>query len=557
MKVYNSLSKSIDDFNPSSNLVTWYTCGPTVYDMSHIGHARTFITFDVIRRILEHYGYTVFYAMNITDIDDKIIKKVSQLPNLTPENYSSKYMEFVREMENSFWKDMDDLNVLRPIVVTHVTDYISKIVKYIEVLENEGYAYHSNGSVYFDINYYISKGHNIEPLKHILDHDTDGNPNSANTFKNEKKDPRDFALWKKIKPNELGFDTDRWGNGRPGWHIECSVMATDIFGDSMDIHSGGIDLMYPHHQCEIQQATAYLHCKGNVTKESAINPTNESDTSTKKSDTSTKKSDTSTKKSDTSTKKSDSPTKKSDTPKDSANWVKYFLHSGHLYINNEKMAKSANNFITIQDYLQNIGSSQDMRMLFLMHKWYKTLDYSMDTIDEAKRINKTIQGFVDHITFLEKGSHAMKVDLTKDREYLEKINQFKIDVDIALKNNFDTVSAINSILEVVRFSYKYLEEYYNKSIVTLLKNIIISITSIFGLTYSKETNQTINVCKYVDLAINFREDIRKIVVSKENTDSMVKSKIFKVLDEFRDVKLKQAGVEVQDRGVGSTKYVLL
>ena len=526
MKVYNSLSKSIEDFNPSSNMISWYTCGPTVYDMSHMGHARTFITFDIIRRILEHYGYTIFYAMNITDIDDKIIAKVSQLTDLTPENYTSKYMSFVKEMESSFWKDMDDLNVLRPMVVTHVTDYIDKIINYIEQLEDKQYAYHSNGSVYFDVNFFMEKGHDMEPLKHILNHDTDGNPNSANTFKDEKRDPRDFALWKKIKPNELGFDTERWGKGRPGWHIECSVMATDIFGSHIDIHSGGIDLIYPHHQCEIQQASAYLNSNQNGISECSDKKTE---------------------------------------------WVKYFLHSGHLYINNEKMAKSAKNFITIQDYLKHIGSSQDMRMLFLMHKWNKTLDYTMDTIDEAKRINKTIQGFVNHITFLENSKESINLkserdmekelqrDIQKDRDYLHKIHQLKVDVDDGLKNNFDTVSVMNSLLEVIRFTYKYLEENYNMSIVSLFKKTVIDVTSIFGLTYLNTTNpDSSDIGKYVELAIDLREDIRKIIMSSENFDKNVKGKLFKVLDEFRDIKLKEAGVEVQDRSSGkSTKYVLL
>jgi len=501
ISVFNSLTKNKDYFHVDGNIIRWYTCGPTVYDSSHLGHARTFLTFDIVRRIFEHFGYQVFYVMNITDIDDKIIDKVSKLPGLTKENYEQMFKQFVSDMEREFWDDMDSLGIQRPMVVTRVTEYIDKMIKYIEDLEDNGFAYHSNGSVYFDVDEYVKRGFDKEPLRHVIADDSDGNPNSSNNFKDDKKKPYDFALWKKSKPGELTFNS-RWGPGRVGWHLECSVMATDILGKNIDIHSGGIDLVYPHHQCEIMQATAYENNNG-------------------------------------------------------YEWIKYFLHSGHLNIDGEKMSKSLKNFTTIKFYLENVGTSQELRVLFLMHKWDKPLDYSQGTIDEAKWVNKRLQDLVDHLEFTLKEDKPETPYEELDHQFFVLIDKLKRHIDRCLKDNFDTPSAMKAVLDGIPGVYKYLERNRNVSFIRLYYDAIIKITGIFGLEYAKRRTDAVDSSKFIELGINLREDVRKVVMdNKGKIDKQVLGELFKVLDEFRDKKLPEAGVNVQDRSGDTTKYVV-
>lgn len=501
IKLFNSLTKTTEPFQTDGNIIKWYSCGPTVYDTAHLGHARTFLTFDIIRRIFEHYGYQVFYVMNITDIDDKIIERVSKLPDLTQDNYNVKFNEFVRTMEAEFWKDMDQLNIKRPLVITRVTEYIPKMIEYIEELEDTGFAYPSNGSVYFDVQRYIDRGFNNEPLKHLVE-DSENPNEGSNKFKEDKRDPRDFALWKAVKPGELFFQS-RWGPGRPGWHLECSVMATDILGKSIDIHSGGIDLIHPHHQCEIQQSTAH-----------------ENDPSYK--------------------------------------WINYFMHSGHLNIDGKKMSKSLKNFKSIQHYLEHIGSGQELRVLFLMHRWDKPLDYDLDTINEAKWTNKRIQELVDHLQFIifkeDKPDTPYNSD---DTSFFEMLNGLKIDVNASLQNNFDTMTAMKAILDSVSTVYKYLEGNRNRPFIILYYDYLIMILGIFGLKYVNSDESNLDVDKFVRLGVDLREDVRRVVMENKKTmDKETLQRIFAVLDDFRDNRLKDAGIVLQDRSGGdTTKYI--
>ena len=197
ISVFNSLTKKKDNFTTKEKgLIKWYTCGPTVYDVAHLGHARTFLTFDIIRRILEDYfNYEIIYIMNITDIDDKIIEKLNKMPDINKANYQDKFQTLTRYFEKDFFVDMKALNIKEPTVVCRVSEYIDKIIKYIQELQNQQFAYESNGSVYFDIVEYTKRGYNIEPLKKIPTGDDAGDaPNSSNHFKDEKKNPEDFVL---------------------------------------------------------------------------------------------------------------------------------------------------------------------------------------------------------------------------------------------------------------------------------------------------------------------------------------------------------------------------
>jgi cysteinyl-tRNA synthetase len=501
-KVYDSLTKQTMVLKSSSGdkHLKWYTCGPTVYDSAHLGHARTFLTFDIIRRILEHDGYDINYVMNITDIDDKIINKVSQIDGLTDENYKEYFMKFVKDMENQFMTDMDNLNIMRPTVVTRVTEYIDKMIKYIEKLEDDGFAYESNGSVYFDSKTYADKGFEVEPLLKMNNNNSLDDPESQ-LFTTDKKHQNDFVLWKKSKGKEISFDS-KWSKGRVGWHLECSVMATDILGSEIDIHSGGIDLIFPHHQNECIQSNAY----------------------------------------------SNDPNYK---------WVNYFLHSGHLNIAGLKMSKSLKNFVSIKNYLENIGTSQQLRLLFLTHKWNKSLDYNEDTIDSVKQLDKRLTGFIDHLNFiLNEDIRYVQNDETIDALFGQMIEDLKINIHSALHDNFDTPLVMKHLLNSVSETYKYMDTSFDPKLVHTYQQYLLEIFDMFGLNYSIANNDIKDMNKFIKLGVNLREDIRTIVMKhKKNIPEETLKDLFKTLDDFRNVKLVDLGIILEDRPDKKTKYV--
>ena len=337
LKVLNSFGNEKVEFAPSSttnpNYVTWYMCGPTVYDHSHLGHAKTYVCFDIIRRIMtDYFGYDVKLCMNITDIDDKIIMRSNER--------NVHFGELSRAMETEFFKDCEALNIRYPSVVTRVSEYVPEIVAFIEKIIANGYAYESNGSVYFDVQrFHSAEGHtyakleptnfgNLELLK-----EGEGALTGENT---EKRNEQDFALWKKSKEGEPFWESP-WGTGRPGWHIECSAMAGAIFKSyPIDIHSGGCDLKFPHHDNEIAQSEAYYDCD---------------------------------------------------------NWINHFWHTGHLHIKGKKMSKSTKNFFTIKEILEEYTARQ-VRYLFLIHQWDGLMNFTREnSFAEAVAKDKSFTEF--------------------------------------------------------------------------------------------------------------------------------------------------------------------
>lgn len=493
--ILNSLTGKLEKFNHDKNIpIKWYTCGPTIYDSAHLGHARTFISFDVIRRVLTYLGYNIIYVMNITDIDDKIINKVKQLsPNNEVDN--DIYYKFIKEMEADFWKDMDNINILRPTVVTRVTEYIDKIKGYIEKIEDNGLSYISNGTVYIDSNKYIENGFSWDSFGRVASTDY-----TVCEFSSEKKNNSDFALWKASKQGELKFDS-KWGAGRPGWHIECSAMSQNILGDTFDIHSGGIDLIHPHHNNEIIQSIAF----------------NNNNTMP----------------------------------------IKTFLHSGHLNINGEKMAKSLGNFITIKKYLENYNARQ-LRLLFLIHSWNKPMDFTQNIIDEVNIIEKRFIDFYANMEHIKRTNNNNVSTLSiDDMEYLDNFIKLKKDVIELLLQNIDTKNVIRLILDMVQITYKYTNDNLNLNInlVDSFMDYLNEILNVFGLDFTIKNNKNDDTDIYIDMLVDFRKNIRDIV--KENAKNIPKDtiiKLFNQLDDVRDNGLKSLGIVIEDLSSNKKKW---
>ena len=312
MKIYNTFSKSKEDFVPGNpGLVTMYTCGPTVYDYFHIGNARSFIASDMIRRYLEYKGFVVNFVMNLTDIEDKIIKKANE-QNKTPQEIADEY-------SRAFFDDLEKLKVKPASNNPRATNYVADMIAMIKKLEVNGLAYNKDGNVFYDVkkfaNYGKLSGKNLDELE-----------SGARVDVNEEKNnPLDFALWKKAKQGEPSWDSP-WGLGRPGWHIECSVMSTKHLGETIDIHAGGSDLIFPHHENEIAQSEGALKKK----------------------------------------------------------FDKYWMHFGFLNIQNEKMSKSLGNFFTARDILKKY-SAEAVRLFFAQSYYGGPLNFSEELLNSAEK----------------------------------------------------------------------------------------------------------------------------------------------------------------------------
>ncbi|XP_069061221.1 probable cysteine--tRNA ligase, mitochondrial isoform X2 [Pleurodeles waltl] len=358
--VYNSLTRTKEPLVLARpGVVTWYSCGPTVYDHAHLGHACSYVRFDIIRRILSKvFEKDLVTVMVITDIDDKIIKRANE--------------------------------VLQPTVYMRVTDNIPQIISFIEKIIKNGHAYATaKGNVYFDI-------------KSIGDKYGKFSGGFLNTEEelgeSDKRQNKDFALWKKSKPQEP-FWISPWGKGRPGWHIECSTIASIVFGSKLDIHTGGIDLAFPHHENEIAQCEAYHQCE---------------------------------------------------------HWGNYFLHTGHLHLkgSEEKMSKSLKNYITIKDFLKTYSADQ-FRMFCLRCKYRSAVDFSDDSMNEAKSTLSTISSFMNDANAYMKGQlmcHPVREDLL-----WERFTDTKVNVKAALADDFDTPRAVESVMDLIHHGNRQLK----------------------------------------------------------------------------------------------------
>ncbi|ORZ26022.1 cysteinyl-tRNA synthetase [Absidia repens] len=629
LKLQNSMTKSKTEFIPKrGRQVTWYNCGPTVYDASHMGHARTYLAMDIIRRVLEDYfKYDVLFVQNVTDIDDKIIirarqqylfnnlkqstqqldsaligtveeawtayasSKLEKVPgatesalkdwtsfyaSMTPEetakailldekfkmtmtslqtsrsaitsatkslaeNDNSKaaadslldasqdilsvlldkkhgsevnnpkiFRDLPAYWEDKYFEDMDALNVRKPDIQTRVSEYVPEIITYVQKIIDNGYAYEAQGSVYFDTGKY--DGHNghhyakLEPWSKgntALIEDGEGSLGAKLTGQKSKND---FALWKGSKPGEPTWDSP-WGAGRPGWHIECSVMASAVLGDNMDIHSGGIDLAFPHHDNELAQSEAHYNCN---------------------------------------------------------QWVNYFLHAGHLHVEGQKMSKSLKNFISIQEALK-LYTARQIRLFFLQYQWDSKMDFKQSSMMEVIQGETTMKNFFDNV----KGVlHKIRGDGSRgatelpngglthrfgpaEAQLLSFLQDKQDAVHAALCDSINTPVAMDEIMSLVSQTNKYIatgSKSVNPHLLSKVATWVTSMMKTFGVVDNGvdigfgSSDQSETLMPYLHTLSGFRDQVRRMA-----RDNVPHKQFLEACDSLRDKQMVDLGVSLDDQ----------
>ena len=373
MKVFNTLTRQKEELKTiEEGKVKIYACGPTVYNFIHIGNARPLCVFDVLRRFLEYTGYDVRFVQNFTDIDDKIIKRANE-ENLTYKEVSEKYIE-------EFWKDVKGMNIREATVHPKATENIDEIINIVSTLIDKGYAYAVDGDVYFSPKKFDEYG----KLSHQPLEDLEA---GARIMVGEvKKEPMDFALWKSAKPGEPYWESP-WGHGRPGWHIECSAMVRRYLGNTIDIHCGGQDLIFPHHENEIAQSEC---CNG-------------------------------------------------------ASFANYWMHNGYINVDNVKMSKSLGNFFTVRDVAEAYGY-EPIRYLMISSHYRSPINYSTDVIEQCKASLTRLYTCRDNLDF----ALSNAADGEVSEEITAMLNKRREQFIAALNDDLNTADAISAVFELVR-----------------------------------------------------------------------------------------------------------
>ena len=436
MKVYNTLSGKKEEFVPiEEGKVSMYVCGPTVYNLIHIGNARPMIVFDTVRRYMEHRGYDVNYVSNFTDVDDKIIRKANEEGN-DPSVISERYIAECK-------KDMEALHVKPATTHPKATCEIGGMIEMIQTLIDKGHAYVAeDGTVYFKTRSFPGYG----KLSHKnLDDLRSGGRSLLVSGEEQKQDPLDFVLWKPKKEGEPFWESP-WCEGRPGWHIECSVMSKKYLGEEIDIHAGGEDLIFPHHENEIAQSEA---ANGKP-------------------------------------------------------FAKYWMHNGFLNIDNKKMSKSLGNFFTVRD----ISEKYDLQVLrfFMLSAHYRSpLNFSAELMEAAKNGLERIVTCVSNLNFLlekaqtqEPGADEEKA-LVQAKEYVTKFDE-------AMDDDFNTADAISAIFELVKFANTSVGEGASAAFIRALKDEIVELMDICGLTAERQQEM---LDEEIESLIQERQDARK------------------------------------------------
>ena len=417
MKIYNTLTRKKEEFVPiDKNEVKMYSCGPTVYDYFHIGNARPFIIFDTMRRYLEYIGYKVKFVQNFTDIDDKMIKRANE-EGITVKELGER---FIKE----YFEDAQSLGIHKASVHPKATENIDAIIDVVKKLVDNGYAYEVDGNVYFSAKKFKEYGKlSHQPL--------DALEAGARIDVNEhKKDPMDFVVWKAQKPGEPAWESP-WGMGRPGWHIECSAMVNKYLGETIDIHSGGQDLIFPHHENEIAQSEC-ANCKP---------------------------------------------------------FAHYWMHNGYININNQKMSKSLGNFFTVRD-IRKKYDSEVIRFFMLSAHYRNPINFADTLMEQAKSAVERVYTCLENLEFLEKNSQD-KGMCEKCAAIAEKIDQCRTKFIDAMDDDLNTADAIAAIFDIVYIANTEITADLPKSVIRKAIDMIHELGSVLGL-FNSESKTSID-----------------------------------------------------------------
>lgn len=481
MKLYNTMTNKIEEFKTiEENKVKMYVCGPTVYNYIHLGNARPIVIFDTLARYFKYKGMEVDYVQNFTDVDDKIINKSIE-EGISASEVSEKYIK-------CFFEDINRLNILESVKRPKVTENMAEIIETIQKLIDNGFAYEKDGDVYFEVKKYKDYGklsnQKIEELE----------LGARIDVSEIKKNPMDFALWKKKKKEGEPFWESPWGQGRPGWHIECSAMAKKYLGDTFDIHGGGQDLVFPHHENEIAQSKCAYH----------------------------------------------------------GNFANYWLHNGFIQINGDKMSKSLGNFFLLREILEKF-SGNVVRLFILSTHYRKPINFSFENMEDTK---KALQNIVKSMNKFEAIIGKYKNEKTAEitnLDFSQKIDEFDKKFEDAMDEDMNTPQALATIFDQIRETNKFIS--VNKDELSTIyaeieksyESLKRKIGNVFGIeiemenSAKEEDGENMELTKkLIELLIKLRSEAR----SEKN---------FKLSDEIRD-ELKGLGVEIKDNRDGTTDY---
>ncbi len=459
MKIFNTLTRKKEEFVPiEDGKVKIYACGPTVYNYIHIGNARPLCVFDVLRRYLEYRGYDVTFVQNFTDIDDKIIKRANEEGT----DYKTISEKYIKE----FWVDADGLNFRHADIHPRATENIDKIIEIVSGLIENGHAYEVDGDVYFSTKTFKEYGKlSHQPLEDL-------EAGARIMVGDIKRDPMDFALWKSAKPGEPYWDSP-WGKGRPGWHIECSAMNIRYLGEQIDIHCGGLDLIFPHHENEIAQSECFTHKQ----------------------------------------------------------FANYWMHNGYINVDNVKMSKSLGNFFTVRDVAEKYGY-EPIRYLLISSSYRSPINYSTDIIEQCKAALQRLHTCRDNLDFELKNVTDGALDETVKAQFDKRVEQF----NTALDDDLNTADGIAAVFDLVRdINTLAIGKGASKATVEYAIKIFDMLTDVLGLVYNrKEENADAEIDAMIEArtaarkeknwaeADRIRDELKSMGIVLEDTTQGVK-----------------------------------
>ncbi len=429
--IYNTLTRNKEVFKPlEEGKVGIYVCGPTVYNYIHIGNARPAIVFDTVRRYFEYKGYDVNYVLNFTDVDDKIIA--------TAQESGKEVSEITNKFINAYLEDVAALGVREATHHPRVTETMDDIIVFVKGLIEKNFAYEVGGDVYF-------KPRAFDEYGKLSDQSIDELRSGARIQIGEmKEDPLDFALWKRAKEDEISWDSP-WGKGRPGWHIECSAMAKRYLGETIDIHAGGQDLAFPHHENEIAQSEAL----------------------------------------------------------NEKQFANYWMHNGYMNINNEKMSKSLNNFVLARDLIKE-HDPKVLRFFMLSVHYRNPINFTAELLEGAKNSFERIK--TTYMNLEHRKSSSLNL-ATEENEWIEKADKFKEQFEAAMDDDFNTANAISELFELAKTANLYLEsKQTSKKVILTFQDTITSLLSVLGIELEEESQL---LDEEIDALIKEREVARK------------------------------------------------